>query len=115
MVVMLSDELLEDFGEHDCPFFISAQAVTGEDGRLLDHDIDLSPSIEPLASQVKEPPKLSAEKPWNPAGMPELKPIQPPRQPLRVRNTVTGHVFEWSHAFTLSKNDNLEVIEWYGR
>lgn len=106
------DDYLDDLNDDCC--VISARAVTGGDGRLLVDDVDLSPSIEPLASQVKEPPELPAEKPWNPRGMPELKPIQPPRQPLRVRNTVTGHVFEWSHAFTLSKNDSLEVIEWYG-
>jgi len=58
---MLSDDLLEDFGEHDRPFFISARAVTGEDGKFLFHDIDLSPSIESPASQAKDPPKPSAE------------------------------------------------------
>lgn len=103
---MLSDDLLEDLSEHDCSFFVSAQAVTGQDGRLLTDDIDLSPSIEPPASQAKDPPKLSAPKPWNPAGMPEL----PQRTPLRVRNTVTGHVFDWDPIFTLSKNDDLEII-----
>lgn len=103
---MLSDDLLEDFGEHDCPLSISARAVTGEDGKLLFHDIDLSPSIEPPASQAKDPPKPSAEKPWNPRGMPELN----PRTPLRVRNTVTGHVFDWHPLLKLSKNDDLEII-----
>ena len=106
MVVMLSDDLLEDFGEYDCLFSVSARAVTGEDGRLLEYDIDLSPSIDPPASHAKEPPKLSAEKPWNPRGMPEL----PPRPPLRVRNTVTGHEFAWHPLLTLSENDDLEVI-----
>ena len=107
---MRLDDPLEDFGEYDCPFPVSARAVTGQDGRLLFGDIDLSPSIDPPASQVKEPPKLSAEKPWNPCGMPELTPIQPQRQPLRVRNTVTGHEFAWHSLLTLSENDDLEVI-----
>ena len=84
----------------------TARAVTGADGRFLADGIDLSPSIEPLASQAKDPPKLSAGKPWNPAGMPEL----PQRTPLRVRNTVTGHVFDWDPIFRLSENDDLEVI-----
>lgn len=84
----------------------TARAVTGADGRFLADGIDLSPSIEPLASRAKSPPKLSYEKPWNPAGMPEL----PQRTPLRVRNTVTGHEFAWHPLLTLSKNDDLEVI-----
>lgn len=100
---------------------ITARAVTGEDGNFLENEIDLycasysqyesfRPKQTAPASQVKEPPKLSAEKPWNPRGMPELNPIQPPRQPLRVRNTVTGHEFAWHPLLTLSANDDLEVI-----
>jgi hypothetical protein len=107
---MKLDDLIEDFSEHDYSFSVSARAVTGQDGGLLFDDIDLSASIDPLASQVKEPPKLSAEKPWNPCGMPELTPIQPQRQPLRVRNTVTGHEFAWHSLLTLSENDDLEVV-----
>ena len=103
---MLSEEILDDFGEHDCPLSLSAQAVTGQDGRMLYHDIDLSPSIEPLVSQEKEPPKFSAPSPERPPWMCEL----PPRQPLRVRNTVTGHEFDWHPLLRLSANDDLEVI-----
>jgi hypothetical protein len=88
----------------------TARAVTGADGHFLADGIDLSSSIDPPASQVKEPPKLSTEKPWNPRGMPELNPIQPPRHPLRVRNTVTGHEFAWHPLLTLSENDDLEII-----
>jgi hypothetical protein len=100
---------------------VTARAVTGEDGRFLEDEIDLchvsysqyeSFRLKETAykEQVNESPKLSAEKPCTPRGMPELNPIRPPRQPLRVRNTVTGHVFDWDPIFTLSKNDDLEVI-----
>jgi len=96
---------------------VTARAVTGEDGHFLENEIDLycasysqyesfHPKETAYKEQVNESPKLSAEKPWNPAGMPEL----PQRTPLRVRNTVTGHVFDWDPIFTLSKNDDLEVI-----
>ena len=93
----------------------TARAVTGADGHFLVDGVDLSASIEPPASQAKDPPKLSAPKlsapkPWNPAGMPEL----PQRTPLRVRNTVTGNVFDWHPLLKLSKNDDLEVIAWAG-
>lgn len=88
----------------------TARAVTGADGHFLADGIDLSPSIEPPASQAKAPQKLSSPKPWNPAGMPEL----PQRTPLRVRNTVTGNVFDWHPLLKLSKNDDLEVIAWAG-
>ena len=102
---------LDDWdGYSDVDLQETARAVTGADGHLLADGIDLSSSIEPPASQVKEPPKLSAEKPWNPCGMPELNLIQTPRQPLRVRNTVTGHEFAWHPLLTLSENDDLEVI-----
>ena len=107
---MLSEEMLDDFGEYDCPLSLSAQAVTGQDGRMLYDDIDLSPSIEPLVSQAKEPPKFSAPSrsasPQRPPQWCEL----PTRPPLRVRNTVTGHEFAWHPLLRLSANDDLEVI-----
>jgi hypothetical protein len=108
---MLSDDPLEDFGEHDCPFSVSARAVTGEDGRLLVDDVDISAlHSKTIPSRKEKDPKERAESNCY-HGYCSL----PPLQPRKVRNTVTGHVFDWSPAFTLSKNDDLEVTEWYGR
>ena len=105
---------LEIYDSNCC--LVSARAVTGEDGRLLVDDVDVStlfsgPRKEPERKPSKEESEyLPDGKPWNPRGMPELSPIQPPRQPLRVRNTVTGHEFAWHPLLTLSENDDLEVI-----
>jgi hypothetical protein len=107
---MLSDDLLEDFGEHDCPFPVSARAVTGEDGRLLVHDIDIST----LYSKPTPQREAKAREERTESNYSHHCALPPPR-PRKIRNTVTGHVFDWDPIFTLSKNDDLEVIEWCRR
>lgn len=103
---------------------ITAQAVTGEDGAFLEDGIDLAsacycqhedpypnvslckgPRREKILSDIE---KTRSEKPKD-----RFQYKERPRTPRKVRNTVTGHVFDWHPLMHISENDDLEVIAWF--
>ena len=104
---------------------ITAQAVTGEDGAFLEDGIDLSsacysqhedpyPDVSLCKGPRREKILSDIERTRSEVRQNRFQHEERPRTPRKVRNTVTGHVFDWHPLMHVSENDDLEVIAWFG-